>query len=101
MALLQQHAAERLRVIGDVRVGYYRSYVLTRHIETVEANQQLLESLLEIVNARVATGKATQGDVLLGTLELSRLEQQLITLRQQVWSTEAEINRLVNRSARI
>jgi len=97
MALRQRYAAERLRVIGDVRAGYYRLYVLTRQIETIEANQELLEALIEIVNARVATGKATQGDVLLGTLELSRLEEQLITLRQQVRSTEADINRLVNR----
>ena len=96
-ALRQQYAAERLRVIGDVRAGYYRLYVLTRQIETIEANQELLESLIEIVNTRVATGKATQGDVLLGTLELSRLEERLITLRQQVRSAEAAINRLVNR----
>jgi cobalt-zinc-cadmium efflux system outer membrane protein len=97
MALRQKYAAERLRVIGNVRVGYYRLYVLTRQIETVEANQKLLETLIAIVNARVATGKATQGDVLLGTLELSRLEKKLITLRQQIRSTEADINRLANR----
>lgn len=97
MALQQNYHAERLRVIGDVRATYYRLYILIRQIETVEANQQLLEALVEIVNARVATGQATQGDVLLGTLELSRLEEQLITLRQQVASTTAQINRLLNR----
>ena len=98
MALQQMYEAEQLRVIGDLRANYYRLYILTRQIETIEANQVLLETLIEIVNARVATGKATQGDVLLGTLELSRLEEQLITLRQQVRSTTAEVNRLVNRS---
>jgi outer membrane protein, heavy metal efflux system len=101
MALQQRYAAERLRVIADVRVGYYRVYVLVRQIETIEANQELLESLIEIVNARVANGVATQGDVLLGTLELSRLEEQLITLRQQVISTESGINRLLNRPSGI
>src|SRR5690606_7666909 len=81
--------------------AYYRLYILTRQIETIEANQQLLETLIGLVNARVATGQATQGDVLLGTLELSRLEEQLVTLRQQGRSTQAEINRLLNRPAEV
>ncbi len=101
MALRQKYEAERLRVIGDLRANYFRLYVLARQIETVEANQELLETLIAIVTARVATGNATQGDVLLGTLELSRLEEQLISLRQQIRSTEAEINRLVNRPVNI
>ncbi|MBD3675668.1 MAG: TolC family protein [Planctomycetaceae bacterium] len=93
----QQYQAEALRVVGDIRASYYRLYILHRQIETIQANQELLESLIEIANSRIATGQATQGDVLLGTLELSRLEEQLITLRQQIRSTEAQINRLLNR----
>ncbi len=59
MALRQQYAAERLRVIAEVRAGYYKLYVLRRQIETVEANQQLLETLTEIVTARTeSTGRA-------------------------------------------
>lgn len=97
MAQNQLYLAESLKVVGDVRAGYYRLYILHRQIETVQANQELLKSLIEIANSRIATGQATQGDVLLGTLELSRLEEQLITLRQQIDSTEAQINRLLNR----
>ncbi len=101
MALQQSYEAEQLRVIGDLRAAYYRLYILQRQRETIEGNQELLEALTEIVNARVATGKASPGDVLLGTLELSRLEEQLVTLRQQVRSTTAEINRLMNRPVEI
>ena len=61
IAIQQMYNAERLRVIGDIRANYYRLYILTRQIETIEANQELLVALVEIVNARVATGKATQG----------------------------------------
>ena len=95
MALQQAHAAERLKIIGDVRSMWHRVYVIDRQIETHEANQQLLASLIEVANARVSTGQATQGDVLVGTLEYSKLEEQLITLRQQRVSTVAEINRLL------
>jgi len=52
-----------------------------------------------VANARLSAGKASQGDVLLGTLELSRLSERRLTLRQQVASTKAKLNRLLGRSA--
>lgn len=99
MALQQVQAAQRLKVIGDVRTLWYRLYVIGQQIQIASANQELLESLIEVANARVSTGKATQGDVLVGTLEYSKLEEQLVTLRQQQVSTVAEINRLLGRGA--
>ncbi|MDG1896738.1 MAG: TolC family protein [Fuerstiella sp.] len=99
MALQQVHAVERLKVIGDVRSMWYRLYVIDRQIETHEANQGLLKTLIEVANARVATGQATQGDVLVGTLEYSKLEEQLVTSRQQKVSTVAEIERLLGGAA--
>ena len=99
MALQQVHASERLRVVGDVRALWYRLYVIGQEIQIASANQELLESLIEVANARVSTGKATQGDVLVGTLEYSKLEEQLVTLRQQQVSAFAKINRLLGRDA--
>ena len=66
--------AERLRVVADVRMNWYRLYVLGKQIETTEADQAQLESLIKTANARVATGDAQPGDVLMGTLELSSLQ---------------------------
>lgn len=99
LAVRAEYAAERLRVVATVRTGWYRLYVIDKQIETTEANQTLLTSLIDVANARIATGKASQGDVLLGTLEISQLEERLLTLRKQRRSVEAEINRLVARSA--
>ena len=96
-AVRAEFAAERLRVISGVRTGWYRLYVIDKQIETAEANQKLLKSLIDVANARIATGKASQGDVLLGTLELSQLEERLLTLRKQRRGSEGEINRLVAR----
>ena len=97
LAIRSEYAAERLRVVAGVRTGWYRLYVIDRQIETAEANQELLESLIDVANARIATSKASQGDVLLGTLEFSQVEERLLTLRKQRRSVEAEINRLVAR----
>lgn len=98
-AVRAEFASERLRVVAGVRTGWYRLYVVDKQIETALANQSLLKSLIDVANARIATGKASQGDVLLGTLELSQLEERLLTLRRQRRGIELEINRLVGRSA--
>lgn len=97
-AIRAEYAAERLRVISGVRVSWYRLYVIDKQIGTAKANQELLKSLIDVANARIATGKASPGDVLLGTLELSKLEERLLSYRKQRRAVEADINRLVGRS---
>ncbi len=97
LAMYQVYSAERLKVIGDVRAAWYRIYVVDRQIKSSKANQVLLESLIKVANSRISTGKAALGDVLLATLEYSKLEEQLLTLRQQRESTVAEFNRLLGR----
>ncbi len=94
-------AAERLRVIGDLRAAWFKFYVLGKQIETTKADQAQLQSLIRTANARVATGDGQPGDVLLATLELSSLEEQLISYEQQVAATRADINRLVGRDSRV
>ena len=96
-----QYQAERLRVIGDIRATWFKLYVLGKQIETTEADKAQLESLITTANARVRTGDAQPGDVLMATLELSSLQEQLITYRQQVAATTAELNRLVGRDASV
>lgn len=91
--------AERLRVVAQIRSNWHRLYVVDRQIEIAKANQQLLHSLIDLANARVATGGAAQGDVLLGTVELSQLEERLLLYYRQRLGVEAEINRLTSRSA--
>jgi outer membrane protein TolC len=99
LAAENMYHAERLRVIGDLRANWFKLYVLGKQIETTVADQRQLESLIKTANARVATGDAQSGDVLMATLELSSLQEQLITYRQEVISTAAELNRLIGRDA--
>ncbi|MFT5094945.1 MAG: cobalt-zinc-cadmium efflux system outer membrane protein, partial [Porticoccaceae bacterium] len=99
MSVQEALRAEQLKVRAEVRIAWYRLFVLGRQIEINTANQGQLKQLIEIANARIATGGASEGDVKLGTLELIRLYERLITLRQQVESTKAELNRAVGRDA--
>jgi outer membrane protein TolC len=101
LAAENAYLAERLRVVAEVRMNWYRMYVIGKQIETTEADQAQLESLIKTANARVATGDAQPGDVLMGTLELSSLQEQLLAYRQELESTAAELNRLAGRDARV
>ena len=97
LAVQQMLEAEKLRVITDVRVNYYRLYVINKQLEVNRRNQELLQNLIETANSRVGVGAGTQSDVLLGTLQLSRLEEELVSLKQQRSSTLAVINKTLNR----
>ena len=99
VALSQLYAAERLRVIADIRASWYQLYVIQKQIEINLANQELLESLIGVANSRVATGKASQGDILIATLEFSKVEETLLRLRQQLASSKSELNRLAGMPA--
>ena len=99
MAIQQVYASERLRIVGDVRAKWFKLYVVEKQIQINTENQQLLESLIEVATARVETGDATQGDVLGATVEYSKLEERLVSLRQQQVSIVADINRLLGRQA--
>jgi cobalt-zinc-cadmium efflux system outer membrane protein len=99
MAADNMYQAERLRVVGDLRATWFKLYVLGKQISTTQADQAQLESLIKTANARIATGDAQPGDVLMATLELSSLQEQLISYRQQVAAASAELNRLAGRDA--
>ena len=93
----QVYEAERLKVIGDVRTLWYRLYVLGKQIQINRANAEVLRPLVEVASARLESGGGSARDAWLGQLELGRLDEQILTLHQQVTSTKAELNRAIGR----
>lgn len=96
-ALEQVLKAEQLRITAEVRETCYRLYLLAQQTRINNENQKLLKSLIDVATQRLRTGAATQGDVVLATLELSRLEEELVSLNQQHVSATARLNELLNR----
>jgi outer membrane protein, heavy metal efflux system len=100
-ALMNQQAAQAAvqRITADVREAWYRLYLLEQLLQINEANEQLLHSLVIIASAQVEVGRATSGDVILASLELSRIEEERLQLRQQTASRTAILNQLLSRPA--
>ena len=96
--MLQQEAeAARLRIAADVEESWYRLFLLGQLLRINEANRQLISPLVEIASGRVEVGEVSPGDVVLGTLELSRTEEERLMLQQQLASRKAALNRLLAR----
>lgn len=98
-SLDSMYQAERLKVVADVKAGWARLYLLDQRKRINLSNQVILKSLVDTANDRIRAGGASSGDVLLGTLELSRLAEELVSIDQQVSSTTAAFNQLLNRPA--
>jgi outer membrane protein, heavy metal efflux system len=94
----QQLEAARLGVIARVKQAYYRVAYTAAAQAVLARNQQLLDTLLKVSEARYGVGRAAQQDVFKGQAELTVLEIQQERLRQERRTREAELNALLNRA---
>jgi len=86
-----------LDVVADTRRAYWGYYFTTRAIEVTTASRELLAQFRDSASARLRAGTATQQDVLRASVELSNIDSELITLRQQQTTAVAMLNQLLDR----
>lgn len=87
----------RLHLIANVKATWWRLHFLDRALEIVVRNQQLLRQFVKIAETKYKVGKGLQQDVLLAQLELSKLLDRQVQLRQKRRIAEARLNALLNR----
>lgn len=86
------------RVRSRVKAEYYRVYFIDRAIEVTVRNERLLTDFAQVTAARYGVGTAAQPDVLKAQVERTRLDDQLVALREQRAGAVARLNALVGRS---
>ena len=94
---LEDLAITRLDVVTAARSSFAEWHYLHRAIEINTANQQVVEELIAVAQARYSSGSALQQDVLQAEVELALLQQQRLTLDQQLTAARASMNLLLNR----
>ena len=87
----------RRQVVADVKEAYYSYYYNTQAITITEKNKDLLQKLESIAEALYRVGSGIQQDVLRAQVEVSRIDQRLIVLRQQEQTARARLNTLLYR----
>ncbi len=93
--------AERLQTIAEVKIAYFQLYVVEQQLRINQENRDVIQLLTDVATQRVIAQSATEGDVLLATLELSELEEERFGLEERQATLTANINRLLNRSSEV
>ncbi len=89
----------RREVVRDVRHAYYDLAFLGRALEVAERSQKVLTGLVAVTEARYASGRATQADVLKAQLTSARLSQTAASLGEERRATLARLNALLDRGS--
>ncbi len=87
----------KLRVAERVRFAYWSYYLADQNQRISRESKEVLQTIQEIVHARVKANQGTQADLLRISTEISKVDQQIITARQQTNSAKATLNALLNR----
>lgn len=88
----------KLEVAADVRRAYWSYYFATRAIEVTEASKQILQQFRDIADTQFRAARVGQQDVLRVSTELTKLDADLVSYRQQSDTARAMLNRMINRS---
>jgi cobalt-zinc-cadmium efflux system outer membrane protein len=92
-----EYEQARRQVASDVKVAYYEYFFYTKAMEITEKDKDLLQKLASIAESLYRVGKGMQPDVFRAQVEVSRIDQKLIILRQQEDTARARLNTLLYR----
>ena len=87
----------RREIVSNVKVAYDKYFYYTKALQITKKNKDLLEKLEQIAQARYRVGKGIQQDVLRAQVEVARIDQRLIILKQQRATAQARLNTLLYR----
>jgi outer membrane protein TolC len=92
-----EFAYQKLEIINKVKKTYYSLFFIEKSIEVTEKDKTILENCLKIARTRYSVGKGIQQDVLKAEVELSRMIEKLVVLRQKRTTITATLNTLIDR----
>ncbi|HUT84175.1 MAG TPA: TolC family protein [Thermodesulfobacteriota bacterium] len=97
LAASQGVEEKKLEIIKKVKTLYFDFYCVNKALEITEKNRGLLSTLTKITETKYSVGEGIQQDVLKAQVELSKVSEESITLKQQKETIKAELNSLLNR----
>jgi len=85
------------KLISDVKSAFEKLYLLDRSVEVIEHHKNIVEQFSKSAEIRYTSGMSTQQDILKAHVELAKLTNALLTLRQERETAVARLNSLLNR----
>ncbi len=87
----------KLKIIRQVKESFYELCFINLTIETTGQNKILLKQFVTIAETKYSVGKGIQQDVIKAQVELSKIMDELIELRELQANETAKLNILMNR----
>ena len=95
----EEYGEKKNSVIMQVKVAYRELIFIARSIKITEENRDLLRNFVKTTETKYSVGKGIQQDVLKAQVELSKINDLLISLEQKRQSMTARLNTLLDRPA--
>jgi len=89
----------RTGIVKAVKKTYYELYFINESLNIIGKNEDILKKFVELTRIKYEVGQGLQEDVLKAEVELYKLQENLIGLRQQKITLQADLNRLLGREA--
>lgn len=96
-AEFQEYLSVRLNLISRVKQAYHELHHAQEAIASVKQSQALLQTILQISEARYAVGGASQQDIFKAQTQFSIFAAQLLRYQQEQTTKQIELNALLNR----
>ncbi len=93
----QAYRAQELKLRSQVVRAYYDLFFLRRAVEILGEQVDLFRHFARVAENKYAVGKGHQAMVFRAQAELSRMQNEVITAEQEVASTLARLNSLLDR----
>ncbi|RPJ58214.1 MAG: TolC family protein [Acidobacteria bacterium] len=93
----QTFRSTELEQVARLKSAFHELRFAYDAIDVLRHNQNLLQRLAKVAEARYSVGGASQQDLVRSEVEINLLDGRVIQLDQRKSSLEAEINRLLNR----
>jgi len=99
IALAENDVTIRARqIVNQIKQAYTSLYIARKAIDVQLASVDLLRQIADIAQAKYATGRISQQDVLKPVVELSRLHDDIIRFDEQANLATARLNILLDRA---
>lgn len=100
-ASYQRFVAARNELFYDVKAAYYDYYFLGQDIVITSENMELLTFWESVAQSKYKVGLKHHPDVIKAQVELGKLEDHLLTLREQIEPKSARLRALLNLSGTV
>jgi len=94
----QQYESVRRSVVAGIKAAYFQLSYLSKTLEILESNGQLLQQVEKAADAHYRSGMGNQHDLLQAQLERTKLLREITMHHLEVAKMQAQIKQLLNRS---